>query len=89
MQNGHLEVYYLERKSHPSGGSVYLSGGGSIYLSANGGLARSLCLLARAAWIHAASTGAQTIEAPHVQAAIEQVPGAAGLLPCAATQTSV
>ena len=35
MQNGHLEVYYLERKSHPSGGSVYLSGGGSIYLSAN------------------------------------------------------
>jgi AraC-like DNA-binding protein len=35
VQNGHLEVYYLERKSHPSGGSVYLSGGGSIYLSAN------------------------------------------------------
>jgi hypothetical protein len=44
-------------------------------------LARSLCLLARAAWIQAASAGAQTIEAAHVQAAIEQVPGAAGLLP--------
>jgi type II secretory pathway predicted ATPase ExeA len=61
----------------------------NLLTSASSGLARSLCLLARAAWIHAASTGAQTIEAPHVQAAIEQVPGAAGLLPCAATQTSV
>lgn len=58
-----------------------------LLTSASSGLARSLCLLARAAWIQAASAGAQTIEAAHVQAAIEQVPGAAGLLP-AATPTS-
>ena len=51
----------------------------NLLTSASGGLARSLCLLGRAAWIQAASTGAQTIEPPHVQAAIEQVPGTAGL----------
>jgi len=53
----------------------------NLLTSASSGLARSLCLLCRAAWIHAASAGAQTIEPPHVQSAIEQVPGAAGLLP--------
>jgi len=58
----------------------------NLLTSASSGLARSLCLLARAAWLQAASTGAQTIEAAHVQAAIEQVPGAAGLLP-PSTQT--
>jgi hypothetical protein len=56
----------------------------NLLTSASGGLARSLCLLARAAWIEAASAGAQGIEPAHVQAALEQVPGAAGLaLPCA------
>lgn len=59
----------------------------NLLTSASSGLARSLCLLARAAWIQAASAGAQTIEAAHVQSAIEQVPGAAGLLP-ALTPTS-
>jgi type II secretory pathway predicted ATPase ExeA len=59
----------------------------NLLTSASSGLARSLCLLARAAWIQAASAGAQTIEAAHVQAAIELVPGAAGLLP-AVTPTS-
>jgi type II secretory pathway predicted ATPase ExeA len=53
----------------------------NLLTSASSGLARSLCLLARAAWIEAASAGAQTIQPPHVQAAIEQVPGAAGLSP--------
>ena len=52
----------------------------NLLTSASSGLARSLCLLARAAWIQAASNGAQTIQPPHVQAAIEQVPGAAGQL---------
>lgn len=46
--------------------------------TASGGLARSLCLLARAAWIEAASAGVQPLEPAHVQAAIESVPGAAG-----------
>jgi type II secretory pathway predicted ATPase ExeA len=50
-----------------------------LLTSASGGLARSLGLLARTAWIQAASAGAQTIEPAHVQAAIDQVPGAAGL----------
>jgi type II secretory pathway predicted ATPase ExeA len=53
----------------------------NLLTSASSGLARSLCLLCRAAWIEAASAGSQTIEPPHVQAAIERVPGAAGLVP--------
>jgi type II secretory pathway predicted ATPase ExeA len=57
----------------------------NLLTTASGGLARSLCLLARTAWIEAASTGAQTIEPAHVQAALQRVPGAAGLsLPPAA-----
>jgi type II secretory pathway predicted ATPase ExeA len=60
----------------------------NLLSSASGGLARSLCLLARAAWIQAASSGAQSIEPDHVQAAIEQVPGAAGLAAPPLTQTS-
>ena len=58
----------------------------NLLTSASGGLARSLCLLARAAWIEAASAGTQSIEPAHVQAALERVPGAAGLsLPPATT----
>ena len=51
----------------------------NLLTGACGGLARSLCLLARAAWIEAAGAGAQLIEPVHVQAAVERVPGAAGL----------
>jgi len=51
----------------------------NLLASASGGLARSLGLLARAAWIEAASAGAQRIEPAHVQAAMERVPGAATL----------
>jgi len=51
----------------------------NLLTSASGGLARSLGLLARAAWIEAASASAQRIEPAHVQAAMERVPGAATL----------
>jgi Mu transposase, C-terminal len=51
----------------------------NLLISASGGLARSLCLLARAAWIEAASAGPRTIEPEQVQTAIERVPAAAGL----------
>jgi type II secretory pathway predicted ATPase ExeA len=51
----------------------------NLLTTASGGLARSLCLLARAAWIEAASAGSQNIEPAHVLAAMECVPGAAGL----------
>lgn len=57
----------------------------NLLTSASSGLARSLCLLCRAAWIQAASAGSQTIQPEHVQAAIDRVPFAAGLLPPAAT----
>lgn len=61
----------------------------NLLTSASGGLVRSLCLLARTAWIEAASAGAQSMEPPHVQAAIERVPGAAGLcLPPPSPSTS-
>jgi type II secretory pathway predicted ATPase ExeA len=60
----------------------------NLLTSASGGLARSLCLLARAAWIEAASAGLQTIQPEHVQAAIERVPAAAGLALPPATSTS-
>jgi hypothetical protein len=48
-----------------------------------------LCLLCRSAWIQAASAGAQIIQPPHVQTAIEQVPSAAGLLPPPTAPTSL
>jgi len=60
----------------------------NLLTSASGGLARSLCLLCRAAWIEAASAGAQTIEPPHVQAAIDRVPGAAVTSLAAAAKTN-
>ena len=60
----------------------------NLLTSASSGLARSLCLLARAAWIQAASAGAQTLQPPHVQAAIDQVPSAAGQLPASAPVTA-
>ena len=52
-----------------------------LLASASGGLPRSLCLLARAAWIAAATDKAQKILSAHVQAALEQVPCIPGLLP--------
>lgn len=60
----------------------------NLLTSASGGLARSLCLLARASWIEAASAGLQNIQPEHVQAAIEQVPAAAALTLPPATATS-
>lgn len=52
-----------------------------LLASASGGLPRSLCLLARAAWIAAATDKAQKILSAHVLAALEQVPFIPGLLP--------
>jgi len=60
----------------------------NLLTSASSGLARSLCLLCRAAWIEAAGSGAQTIEPPHVQAAIERVPGATALVPPSTAQAA-
>jgi type II secretory pathway predicted ATPase ExeA len=57
----------------------------NLLTSASSGLARSLCLLARAAWIEAASAGLQNIQPEHVQAAIERVPAAALALPPSAS----
>ena len=60
----------------------------NLLTSASGGLARSLCLLARAAWIEAASAGLQNIQPEHVQAAIERVPAAAAFALAPSTSTS-
>jgi type II secretory pathway predicted ATPase ExeA len=57
-----------------------------LLASASAGLPRSLCLLARAAWIAAATAQAQKITSAHVQVALEQVPCVPGLL--AATPAS-
>ena len=51
-----------------------------LLASASAGLPRSLCLLARAAWIAAATEKAQKISPDHVQNAFEQVPCVPGLL---------
>jgi general secretion pathway protein A len=59
-----------------------------LLASASAGLPRSLCLLARAAWIAAAAANAQSIGAAHVQAAIQQVPCVPGLLPATAEAQS-
>ena len=50
-----------------------------LLASACGGLPRSLNLLARAAWIDAATQGAQKISAAHVQSALQTVPCVPGL----------
>ncbi len=52
-----------------------------LLASASAGLPRSLCLLARAAWIAAATANVQKIAAAHVQTALEQVPCVPGFLP--------
>jgi general secretion pathway protein A len=54
---------------------------GELLASASAGLPRSLCLLARAAWIAAATDQAQRISPAHVQVALQQVPWVPGLLP--------
>jgi len=50
-----------------------------LLASASAGLPRSLCLLARAAWIGAATQKAQKITAAHVNLALQQVPCVPGL----------
>jgi general secretion pathway protein A len=82
----------------PAQGAQYLSAGlGAVGLSpsviepaaverlcsASAGLPRSLCLLARAAWIAAATEPAQRITPAHVNLAMEQVPWVPGLVSAA------
>jgi general secretion pathway protein A len=59
-----------------------------LLASASAGLPRSLCLLARAAWIAAATEKAQKILPAHVQLALQQVPCVPGLLPSAPSAES-
>lgn len=50
-----------------------------LLVNAAGGIPRSLALLARAAWIAAATQAVQTIGTPHAQSALDTVPFAPGL----------
>jgi type II secretory pathway predicted ATPase ExeA len=50
-----------------------------LLVRATAGVPRSVCLLARAAWLEAARAEAKEINAPILQQAMEQVPGLAGL----------
>ena len=50
-----------------------------LLVRATAGVPRSVCLLARAAWLEAARTEAGEISAQTMQQAMEQVPGLAGL----------
>ena len=50
-----------------------------LLMRATAGVPRSVCLLARAAWLEAARVGVQEISAQLMQPALEQVPGLAGL----------
>jgi type II secretory pathway predicted ATPase ExeA len=50
-----------------------------LLVRATAGVPRSVCLLARAAWLEAARVQAKEINAPILQLALEQVPGLAGL----------
>ena len=65
--------------------SVIEPAAAELLSSASAGLPRSLCLLARAAWIAAAAQKAQKITPAHVQAAFQQVPCVPGLLAPSAT----
>ena len=72
---------------HTALGAVGLSGAAlepaasELLARASAGLPRSLCLLARAAWINAAMEKGQRITAAHVNAALQQVPCVPGLIP--------
>jgi len=57
------------------------SAAAELLATASAGLPRSLCLLARAAWIAAATEPAQKILPLHVNAALQQVPCVPGLVP--------
>jgi len=72
---------YLSNALQAAGLSTQVleSAAAELLSSASGGLPRSLHLLARAAWINAASQGAQKISAAHVQSAMETVPCVPGL----------
>jgi len=61
-------------------GSALEPAAGELLASASAGLPRSLCLLARAAWIIAATEKAQKITPAHVNLALEQVPCVPGLV---------
>ena len=50
-----------------------------LLVRAAAGVTRSVCLLARAAWLEAARTEAKEITAQTIQQAMEQVPGLMGL----------
>lgn len=50
-----------------------------LLVRATAGVPRSVCLLARAAWLEAARTDAKEISAQTMQQAMEQVPGLTGL----------
>jgi type II secretory pathway predicted ATPase ExeA len=56
-----------------------------LLASASAGLPRSLCLLARAAWIAAATEQAQRITPAHAHRALQQVPSIPGLVPSTPT----
>jgi type II secretory pathway predicted ATPase ExeA len=60
-------------------GSLIEAAAVELLASASAGLPRSLCLLARAAWISAATEKAQKITAAHVNMALQQVPCVPGL----------
>ncbi len=65
--------------------SVLETAAAELLASASAGLPRSLCLLARAAWIAAALQPSQKITPQHVQSALQQVPCIPGLLPVNST----
>lgn len=50
-----------------------------LLVRATAGVPRSVCLLARAAWLEAARADVREINAPILQQALDQVPGLAGL----------
>jgi general secretion pathway protein A len=72
---------YLEKSLAAVGltRQVFEPAAAELLVAASGGLPRTLCLLARAAWIEAATQSTQSITATHAQKAIDQVPCVPGL----------
>jgi type II secretory pathway predicted ATPase ExeA len=59
--------------------TVFQAAAVDLLVRATAGVPRSVCLLARAAWLEAARTDGREISAQTLQQAMEQVPGLAGL----------
>jgi uncharacterized protein (DUF2342 family) len=68
------------KRHHTNRSKVFEPAAVDLLVRATAGVPRSVCLLARAAWLEAARAEAREINAQTLQLAMDQVPGLVGLI---------